>query len=75
MLTIKTECRRFKTQQKNACLPENEFSPRGEKEYSKVFDGVNYRDFTINIMGRGNEWACSIYRRLVSAVAKHLKNQ
>jgi hypothetical protein len=33
MLTIKTECRHFKTQQKNAWLLENEFSPHGEKEY------------------------------------------
>jgi hypothetical protein len=55
MLTIKTECRRFKIQQKNAWLIDNEFSPLGQKEYSKVFDGVNYRDFTINILDRGNE--------------------
>jgi hypothetical protein len=55
MLTIKTECRRFKIQQKNAWLLENEFTPRGDKEYSEVFDGVNYRDFTINILGRGDE--------------------
>ena len=60
MLTIKTECRRFKTQQNSAWLLENEFSPRGEKEYSKVFGGVNYQDFTINIVDRGNEWECSI---------------
>jgi hypothetical protein len=72
MLTIKTECRRLKTQQKSAWLLENEFSPRGEKEYSKVFDGVNYRDFTINIVDRGNEaWECSDIRQLVCAVAKH----
>jgi len=55
MLTIKTECRRLKTQQKSTWLLENEFSPRGEKEYSEVFDGVNYQDFTINIVDRGNE--------------------
>ena len=75
MLTIKTECHHFKTQQKSAWLLENELSPHGEKEYSEVFDGVNYRDFTINIMDCGNEWECSIIRQLVSAVAKHLKNQ
>jgi hypothetical protein len=55
MLTIKTECRRLKTQQKSVWLLENEFSPCGEKEYSEVFDGVNYQDFTINIVDRGNE--------------------
>jgi len=31
MLTIKTECHRFKTQQKSAWLLENEFSPRGAR--------------------------------------------
>jgi hypothetical protein len=72
MLTIKLECRRFTTQQQNAWLLENEFSPRGEKEYSEVFDGVNYRDFTINIVDRGNDaWECTVTRRLVSVVAKH----
>jgi len=71
MLTVKTECRRFKTQQKSAWLLKNEFSPRGEKEYSEVFDGVNYRDFTINTMDRDNEWECSVIRQLVSTVAKH----
>jgi len=55
MLTIKTECHCFKTQQKSAWLLENEFSPRGEKEYSEVFDGVNYQDFIINIVNPGNE--------------------
>jgi hypothetical protein len=72
MLTIKTECRSFKTQQTSAWGLENEFSPRGEKEYLEVFDGVNYQDFTINIVDRGNEaWECSVIRRLVSVVAKH----
>ncbi len=71
MLIIKTECHRFKPQQKSAWLLENEFSPRGEKEYSEVFDGVKCQDFTINIVDRGNEWECSVIRRLVSAVAKH----
>jgi hypothetical protein len=55
MLTIKTECRHFKTQKKNAWLLENEFTPRGDKEYSEVFDRINYRDFTINILDRGDE--------------------
>ena len=63
MLTIKTECRRFKTQQTHALGLENEFSPRGEKEYLEVFDGVNYQDFTINIVDHGNEaWECSVIR-------------
>ena len=34
---------------------ENELSPHGENEYTEVFDGINYRDFTINIVDHGNE--------------------
>jgi hypothetical protein len=72
ILTIKTECRHFKTQQTSAWGLENEFSPRGEKEYLEVFDGVNYQDFTINIVDCGNEaWECTVIRQLVSAVVKH----
>jgi hypothetical protein len=72
MLTIKLECRRFKTQQTNAWSVENELSPRGEQEYSEVFEGINYREFTIYIMDRGDEaWECTVTRRLIGAVAKH----
>ena len=63
MLTIKMECHRFKTQQTSAWGLENKFSPRGEKEYLEVFDGVNYQDFTINIVDRGNEaWESTVIR-------------
>ncbi len=49
-----------------------EVSPHGEKEYSEVFDGINYQDFTINILDLGDEaWECTVIRRLVSGVAKH----
>jgi len=73
MFTFKTECRCFKTQQTSAWGLENEFSPHGEKEYLEVFDGVNYQDFTINIVDRGNEaWESTVIRRLVSTVVKHM---
>ena len=55
MLTVKMECRRYTMQQMSAWVLENELSPRGEKEYTEVFDGINYRDFTINIVDHGNE--------------------
>jgi hypothetical protein len=72
MLTIKTECRCFKIQQKKAWFLNNELTPRGDKEYSEVCDGINYRDFTINILDLGDEaWECTVIRRLVSGVAKH----
>jgi hypothetical protein len=55
MLTVKMECRCYKMQQMSVWALENELSPRGEKEYMEVFDGINYRDFMINIVDRGNE--------------------
>jgi hypothetical protein len=62
----------FQNSEKNAWLLENEFTPRGDKEYSEVFDGVNYQDFTINILDRGDEaWECTVIRKLVSVVSKH----
>jgi len=58
---VKMECRRYKMQQTSAWALENELSPRGEKEYTEVSDGINYHDFTINIVDRGNEaWECSL---------------
>jgi hypothetical protein len=66
------ECRRYKMQQTSAWALESELSPCGEKEYTEVFDGINYRDFTINIVDRGNEaWECSIMRRLVNTLQKN----
>jgi hypothetical protein len=62
MLTIKTECCRYKAQHSSAWSLENEFSPRGEKEYSEVFDGINYRDFTINVVDPKEAWECSVMR-------------
>jgi hypothetical protein len=51
---------------------ETELSPCGEKEYTEVFDGNYYLDFTINVVDCGNEaWECSVMRRLVSAVQMH----
>ncbi len=42
------------------------------REYREVFGGINYRDFAINIVDRGNEaWECSVMRRLVSTAQKH----
>jgi hypothetical protein len=62
----------FQNTAKNAWLLNNELTPRGDKEYFEVFDGINYRDFTINILDLGDEaWECTVIRRLVSGVAKH----
>jgi hypothetical protein len=51
----KMECRRFKMQQTSAWALSNELSPRGEKEYKEVFDGINYREFMIVVEDRDKE--------------------
>ena len=62
----------FQNTAKKAWLLNNKLTLRGDKEYSEVFDGINYRDFTINILDRGDEaWECTVIRRLVSMAAKH----
>ena len=59
-------------QQASAWALRNELSPRGEQEYKEVFDGVNYRDFTINIVDRGGKgWECSVTRRLVGVTQRN----
>jgi hypothetical protein len=55
MLSIKAECNQFRSQQAAAWSSYNELTPRGEQEYKEVFDGVNYRDFSINLVDRGND--------------------
>ena len=73
MLIVKMECRCYKTQQTSAWALETELSPRGKKEYREVFDGINYQDFTINIVECGNEtWECSVTRRLVNTAQKNM---
>jgi hypothetical protein len=72
MLTVRRECERYTMQQASAWALRNELSPRGEQEYKEVFDGVNYRDFTINIVDRGGEgWECSVTRRLVGVTHRN----
>ena len=47
MLMVKMECHHFKMQQTSTWALLNELSPRGDKEYKEVFDGINYRDCMI----------------------------
>jgi hypothetical protein len=65
MLCLKAECNRFQSQQLAAWSSSNELTPRGEQEYNKVFDGINYRDFTINLQDHGNDcWEFSVLRNV-----------
>jgi hypothetical protein len=65
MLSIKAKCNQSRSQQAAAWSSSNELSPRGKKEYKEVFDGVNYRDFSINLVDRGNNgWEFSVLRNI-----------
>jgi hypothetical protein len=65
MLSIKAECNWFRLQQAAAWASSNELTPRGKQEYKEVFNGVNYRDFSINLVDRGNDgWEFSVLRNV-----------
>jgi hypothetical protein len=66
MLSIKAKCKRFRLQHAAAWSSSNELTPRGKQEYKEVFNGVNYRDFSINLFDRGNDgWEFSVLRNVV----------
>ena len=48
----------------------NNLTPRGDKEYKEVFDGVNYREFSIVVVERDQSWECSV-KRLNTLPRKH----
>ncbi len=56
------ECRRYGMQKKSAWAQANDLTPRGDKEYHEVFDGVNYREFSIVVVERDKSWECSMKR-------------
>jgi hypothetical protein len=65
MLSIKAECNWFRLQQAAAWSSSNELTPCGKQEYKVVFDGVNYHDFSINLMDHGNDgWEFSVLRNI-----------
>ncbi len=66
MLSIKAKCKRFRSRHVATWSSSNELTPRGEQEYKEVFKGVNYRDFSINLVDRGNDrWEFSVLRNVV----------
>jgi hypothetical protein len=65
MLSIKAKCNCFRSQPAAAWSSYNELTPRGKQEYKEVFDGVNYHDFSINLVDRGNDgWEFSVLRNI-----------
>jgi hypothetical protein len=57
-------------QKKSAWVQSNNLTPRGDKEYKEVFDGVNYREFSIVIVECDKSWECSV-KRLNTLARKH----
>jgi hypothetical protein len=73
MLCLKAECNRFQSQQLATWSNSNELTPRGEQEHKEVFDGINYRDFTINLQDRGNDcWEFSVLRNIAGGRMSNL---
>ncbi len=66
------ECRRNERQKKSAWAQANDLTPRGDKEYKEVFDGVNYREFSIIVMERDKSWECSVKRLNNTLAPKHM---
>jgi len=55
----------YERQTKSAWAQTNDLTPRGDKENNEVFDGVNYREFSIIVVECDESWECSV---------KHLNN-
>jgi hypothetical protein len=70
ILLTNTESRRYERQKKSAWAQTNDLTPRRDKEYKEVFDGVNYREFSIVVVERDQSWECSV-KRLNTLARKH----
>jgi hypothetical protein len=60
ILLTNTESHRYERQKKSAWAQASDLTPRGEKEFNEVFDGVNFREFSIVIVERDQSWECSV---------------
>ena len=70
ILLTNTESRHYERQKKSAWVQTNDRTPHGDKEYKEVFDGVNYREFSIVLVERDESWECSV-KRLNTLARKH----
>ena len=71
LILMKTECRRYVMQKNNAWAQETDLTPRGDKEYDEVYNGVNYREFSINIVERLTSWECNVKRLHTTLAQNH----
>ena len=58
LLTNMESCH-YERQKKSAWAQSNNLTPRGDKEYKEVFDGVNCRESSIVVVECGKLWECS----------------
>jgi len=70
ILLTNMESRRYERQKKSAWVQSIDLTPCGDKEYKEVFDGVNYREFSIVVVERDESWECSM-KRLNTLARKH----
>jgi hypothetical protein len=70
ILLTNTESRRYERQKQSAWVQPSDLTPRGEKEYNEDFDGVNFREFSIVVVGRDQSWECRVKR--LNTIARKL---
>ena len=52
LILMNMECRHYAMQKKSAWAQASDLTLHGDKEYHEVFDGVNYREFSIVVVER-----------------------
>jgi hypothetical protein len=60
----------YERQKKSAWAQSIDLTPRGDKKYKEVFDGVNYREFSIIVVECDKSWECSM-KQLNTLAWKH----
>jgi hypothetical protein len=71
LILMNTECRRYAMQKRSGWAQANHLTPCGDKEYHEVFHGVNYREFSINVVERDESWECSVKRLHNTLAQRH----
>jgi hypothetical protein len=60
-------------QQAAAWVGSNKLTPRGKQEYKEVLKGINYRDFSINLVDHRNDrWEFSVQRKFAGGKQTNL---
>ena len=70
ILLTNMESRHHERQKKSAWAQSNNLTPHEDKEYKDVFDGVNYREFSIIVVEHDLSLECSV-KQLNTLARKH----